>query len=147
MFEACSGWIAVAIIGSLTACVAFVVDVGVATVSDWKLGYCTKNPLLSREACCDGKTPLFGVQSELAEQCKHFQVWTNNYVGSFAIYVGMALAFGIISSSATMLTKRSLPAVAPDNSGKTDGSKSPSENVPAGKVMYMAAGSGIPEYV
>ena len=52
IFEACSGWIAAAIIGTLTACVAFVVDVAEATVSDWKLGFCITNPLLNREACC-----------------------------------------------------------------------------------------------
>ncbi|KAF2120980.1 chloride channel-like protein 3 [Lophiotrema nucula] len=145
MFEACSGWIAVIIIGSLTACVAFVVDVAEATVSDWKLGYCTKNPLLSREACCEDKTPLLGARSELADKCEHFQIWTESYAGSFAIYVGMALAFGVISSSATMLTKRTLPAVAPESNGKTNGADSSSDQAPVGKAMYMAAGSGIPE--
>ncbi|KAF1968383.1 Clc chloride channel [Bimuria novae-zelandiae CBS 107.79] len=38
LFEASSGWIAVMFIGAITACVAFVVDVAVATVSDWKSG-------------------------------------------------------------------------------------------------------------
>lgn len=32
-----SGWIAAALIGSITACVAFLVDIAEATVSDWKL--------------------------------------------------------------------------------------------------------------
>ncbi|KAF2869831.1 chloride channel-like protein 3 [Massariosphaeria phaeospora] len=145
MFEACSGWIAVILIGALTACVAFVVDVSEATVSDWKLGYCTRNPLLSREACCGDKTPLFSSRSELADQCDHFKIWTDSYAGSFAIYVGLALVFGVISSSATMLTRSSLPAVAPEQSSKANGSNTPSQPLPAGKVMYMAAGSGIPE--
>jgi chloride channel 3/4/5 len=146
-FEACSGWIAVAVIGTLTACVAFVVDVAVATTSDWKLGYCSKNPFLSREACCEDKTPLFGTAAQMAGTCEHFKVWTTSYVGSFAIYVAMALAFGVISASATMLTKRSLPAVAPESSPKSNGSPDEEEDtpLPAGKVMYMAAGSGIPE--
>lgn len=144
MFEACSGWIAVVIVGALTACVAFVVDVAVATVSDWKLGYCTKNPLLSREACCEDRTPLLATRSELADQCKDFHLWTNNYAGSFAIYVSMALAFGIISSSATLLTSGSLPAASFEPSPKDDSSRT-SKPAAAGKKMYMAAGSGIPE--
>ncbi|KAF2496007.1 chloride channel-like protein 3 [Lophium mytilinum] len=143
LFEASSGWIAVMIIGTLTACVAFVVDVAEATVSDWKLGYCTRNPLLNREACCEDKTPLLGIQSEIGDQCKHFQLWSENYWASFAIYVAWALLFGLISSSATMLTKSSLPAVAPGKAGKPHDTKSKSQ--PAGKSMYMAAGSGIPE--
>ncbi|KAF2731174.1 chloride channel-like protein 3 [Polyplosphaeria fusca] len=145
MFEACSGWIAVAIIGTLTACVAFVVDVATATVSDWKLGYCQRNPLLTREGCCRDTTPLLGSRSGLADDCKHFRVWTDDYAGSFAIYVAMALAFGIVSSSATMLTKRSLPAVTSENDAKTNGVGSSGHSPAAGKVMYMAAGSGIPE--
>ncbi|OCK80268.1 chloride channel-like protein 3 [Lepidopterella palustris CBS 459.81] len=140
MFESCSGWIAVAVIGTLTACVAFIVDVAEATVSDWKFGFCTKNPLLNRESCCSDKTPLLGIQSEIADQCRDFTVWSNNYWGSFAIHVAWALLFGIISSSVTMLTKSSLPAVA---SGKGDRIRK--EDAPSGKSMYMAAGSGIPE--
>jgi chloride channel 3/4/5 len=32
-----SGWIAAALIGSITACVAFLVDIAEAILSDWKL--------------------------------------------------------------------------------------------------------------
>ncbi|KAH7114331.1 chloride channel-like protein 3 [Dendryphion nanum] len=139
-FEACSGWIAVFIIGTLTACVAFVVDVAVATASDWKLGYCTTNPLLSREACCRDRAPLVGMFAEKGEKCQNFRAWSESYGASFAIYVGIALVFGVVSSSATMLTRSTLPAVAPEKSDKNGGGE-----VPAGKLMYMAAGSGIPE--
>jgi chloride channel 3/4/5 len=145
MFEASSGWIAVVIIGTVTAFVAFVVDVGVATISDWKLGYCTKNPLLSRESCCSRKTPLLLPQSSMERDCKDFQIWTENYAESFAIYVGMALVFGVISSSATMLTKSSLPAVESEPTGKGNGADGSVPQPAAGKVMYLAAGSGIPE--
>ncbi|EKG19232.1 Chloride channel voltage gated [Macrophomina phaseolina MS6] len=142
-FDSCSGWIAVAIIGSITACVAFVVDVAEATVSDWKLGYCTTNPFLSQEACCAGKTPLLP-SSDLAEQCDTFRAWSDKYWASFALYVAWALAFGIVSSGATMLTKRALPTVTARNGDKLDNDTS-SHPVASGKVMYMAAGSGIPE--
>ncbi|KAF2189649.1 Clc chloride channel [Zopfia rhizophila CBS 207.26] len=130
-FEACSGWIAAILIGTLTACLAFVVDVAEATVSDWKLGCCTRNPFLSLEACSD--------------KCEHFRIWTYSYTGSFAIYVITALAFGVISSSATILIKHPLPAVAPEKVDEANGIDSPNQPLPTGKVMYIAAGSGIPE--
>lgn len=119
------------------------VDVAEATVSDWKTGYCARNPLLSREGCCEGKTPL-GTRAEPAVDCKDFKEWSGQYAASFAIYVGFALAFGIISSSATMLTKRSLPSAAP-GTGDKDQSTDALKPSGGGKSMYMAAGSGIPE--
>ncbi|KAF1951465.1 chloride channel-like protein 3 [Byssothecium circinans] len=148
LFDSCSGWIAVVAIGALTACVAFVVDVAVATVSDWKLGYCVSNPLLSREACCSDRTSLLLLSKEItppAEQCQDFHVWTTNYAGSFAIYVSMALAFGIISSSATMLTKSTLPSTSSDTLPKVSATGQEETTFHPGKTMYMASGSGIPE--
>ncbi|KAK4988984.1 hypothetical protein LTR50_003580 [Elasticomyces elasticus] len=144
LFDSASGWIAAALIGTLTACVAFLVDVAEATVSDWKLGYCTRNPFLNREACCEDKTPLLGIASEVGDRCAHFKVWSDGFAPSFAIYVAFALAFGVISSTATMFTKRSLPAASPGTEDKQQYG-SPPEPVVGGKSMYMAAGSGIPE--
>nr|POE47862.1 isoform 4 of h(+)/cl(-) exchange transporter 3 [Quercus suber] len=147
LLDEASGWLAVAIIGTLTACVAFLVDVAEATVSDWKLGYCARNPLLTREACCLDKTPL-SVQLNATEQtgpeCGGFREWSEDYASRFAIYVAFALAFGIISGSVTMLTKRSLPAVTAETSDRTQQGDAP-KPVASGKSMYMAAGSGIPE--
>lgn len=144
-----SGWIAAALIGSLTACVAYLVDVAQATVSDWKLGYCKRNPLLNFDACCEtGFPPSAGniTLSAAFEEptCEGFKHWSSSYTPSFAIYVAFALAFGIISSSATMLTKRSLPAASP-GTGDKDQYHGPPAPVTTGKTMYMAAGSGIPE--
>ncbi|KAK0355604.1 hypothetical protein LTR59_008246 [Friedmanniomyces endolithicus] len=115
-----------------------------ATISDYKLGYCTKNPLLNREACCEGKTPLLGATSELGADCKAFHEWSNSFAPSFAIYVAFAMLFGIIASSATMMTKRSLPAASPGTGDKNQFG-GPPQPVASGKSMYMAAGSGIPE--
>lgn len=142
-YDQATGWIAAALIGALTACVAFLVDIAVATVSDWKLGYCAKNPLMTREACCFDRTPLSQTSNE--GSCAEFVEWSPNYWSSFGIYVGFALAFGIISSSVTMLTKRNLPAVTREPTVEETPSSGPSENPTAGKSMYMAAGSGIPE--
>lgn len=149
LFDSASGWIAAALIGTLTACVAFVVDVAEATVSDWKLGYCTRNPFLSRDACCEGKTPLllpYGLNgtADAGVDCKGFHEWSSDYAPSMAIYVGSALVFGIISSSATMLTRHSLPS-ASTGTGDKNQYGGPPQPVASGKSMYMAAGSGIPE--
>ena len=142
-FDACEGWIASALIGVLTACVTFLVDIAVATVSDWKLGYCKENVFASRENCCTDRSP-FNVLGELGENCREWHSWTSNFWGAFGIYAGFALVFGVISSSVTMLTKKSLPAAAPGKGDKYHDTKSGEQGV-VGKSMYMAAGSGIPE--
>lgn len=115
-------------------------DVAEATVSDWKIGYCSSNVFSNRESCCTSRGPL-GTLEELGENCKAWHTWRDDYAGAFAIYVGFALAFGIISSSVTMLTKSSLPSVTVGQESAPKGENQPSE----GKKMYMAAGSGIPE--
>jgi chloride channel 3/4/5 len=55
------------------------------------------------------------------------------------VYVAFALAFGLVSAGVTMLTKTALPSAT--TSEDEDGEKAAT----AGKTMYMAAGSGIPE--
>lgn len=148
LLDKASGWIAAALIGTLTAGVAFLVDIAQATVSDWKLGYCSSNPLLSRQSCCKGRTPLMtaaDLGSELGEVCDGFRLWSGTYTSSFAIYVAFALLFGVVASGVTMLTKTALPTSAQAPSGKSTPNGSTPMAGGAGKVMYMAAGSGIPE--
>ncbi|KAF2428598.1 hypothetical protein EJ08DRAFT_592086 [Tothia fuscella] len=123
--------------GTCTAIVAWIVDVAEATVSDWKLGYCQSNLFVSRDNCCR-RAP------EGANCDDYFLAYTENYWKTFAIYVAFALAFGIISCSATMMTKSSLPAVSPGQGDKSMDSNA-AEPRAGGKTMYMAAGSGIPE--
>jgi chloride channel 3/4/5 len=123
--------------------VAFCVDVAVATVSDWKMGYCKANVFANRESCCTNNSPLASV-ANLGEDCEDWHFWTSSYMGSFAIYVGLALVFGVVSSSLTMLTKTSLPATAPGLGDKQPEANGKDQAL-AGKSMYMAAGSGIPE--
>lgn len=157
------GWVAAALIGTLTACVAFIVDMGVAIVSDLKTGYCTSNPILSKEMCCTPKAPLhLGNQdllqfAETGETCEAWRYWSKSYLPSFAIYVAWALLFGIVSGAVTMTTKSNLPAASPGRGDqftadrKQDGHTSEQQQetihqpLAAGKSMYMAAGSGIPE--
>jgi chloride channel 3/4/5 len=126
LWDASQGWVAAFLIGLLTASIASFVDVSVEVLADLKDGYCTDNIFRSRRACC---------ASEI--NCQNWKPWTESYVCAYAIYVSLALAFGIIAGSATATTKMNLTAVALEKEG--------SSASPQGKIMYMAAGSGIPE--
>ena len=128
---------------------AFCVDVAEATVSDWKSGYCRISVFSNREICCTDKSPLLwsftrgnksrALDVDLGEDCTDWVFWSSTYSGQYGIYVGWALLFGVISSGVTMLTRSNLPAAAP---GKGNKLGSPGM---AGKSIYLAAGSGIPE--
>ncbi|KAF4497643.1 CLC chloride channel [Fusarium agapanthi] len=126
LWDASQGWVAAFLIGLFTASIAAFVDVSVEVLADLKDGYCTDNIFLSHRACCATETT-----------CQNWKSWTESYVSAYAIYVGLALAFGIIAGSVTATTKTNLTAVAPE--------KERSSASAGGKVMYMAAGSGIPE--
>ncbi|KAF5594765.1 CLC chloride channel [Fusarium pseudocircinatum] len=125
LWDASQGWIAAFLIGLLTASIAAFVDVSVEVIADLKDGYCTNNIFLSRRACC------------AETNCQNWKPWTESYVFAYTIYVGLALVFGIIAGGVTATTKMNLTAVAPGKEGQSAST--------GGKVMYMAAGSGIPE--
>lgn len=144
-FDDCSGWIAAALIGILTACVAFLVDVAEASVSDWKLGYCKTNVFWNREICCTDRHPLGIRKANLGEGCDSWHMWSDNYYKAFAVFVGFALLFGVLSSSITMWTKSTLPAAAPGHGDKHQKPGIETEQAVTGKSIYLAAGSGIPE--
>ncbi|KAJ9607957.1 hypothetical protein H2200_008036 [Cladophialophora chaetospira] len=150
-FDSCQGWIAAALIGTLTACVAFLVDVAVATVSDWKTGYCKNRPFASKDICCTSRSPLVPL-ADTGETCSEWRYWTESYWYGFGIYIGFALLFGVISGTVTLTTKRALPATAPGAGDRDPLRKSSKQEngdtlkpMAAGKSIYMAAGSGIPE--
>ena len=88
-------------IGILTAIVAFLVDVATATISDYKLGFCSSNPLRNRETCCTDKSPFINITEKVREDCSAWISWSNNYWASFAYYVGFAVLFGIFAGSVT----------------------------------------------
>ncbi|KAJ4132160.1 hypothetical protein NW765_013973 [Fusarium oxysporum] len=132
LWDTSQGWVAAFLIGLLTASIAAFVDVSVEVVADLKDGYCTNNIFLSRRVCCASET-----------NCRNWKLWTESYVYAYAIYVGLALAFGIIAGSVTMTTKSNLTAFAPEK--ELSATIEDQVQSPGGKVMYMAAGSGIPE--
>lgn len=137
-WDAAQGWVAAFIIGVLTACVAFLVDVSVASVADWKEGRCVGGAgwWLDRERCGAGK----------------WRPWSTEWGTAYGIYVCVALVYGLLAGGVTMLTKATLPAAESGHAGGgSTGRGSPSltkvqfTETTTGKSMYMAAGSGIPE--
>ncbi|KAH6656021.1 voltage gated chloride channel, partial [Truncatella angustata] len=148
-WEGAQGWVAAGVIGVLTALVAAGVDVAVALAADWKEGYCAWNPLLERGRCC-GREVRRPDGDGGGQACEDWRSWGGaDWARGYAVYVAFALLFGLVAGNVTMLTRAKLPAVEqeeeidgeadetePRNRGKSDG---------GGKMMYMAAGSGIPE--
>lgn len=137
-WDAAQGWAAAFIIGVSTAVVAFLVDVSVASVADWKEGRCAGAGggwWLNRERCGGDA----------------WRPWSAFWGGAYGIYVCVALVYGLIAGGVTMLTKTTLPAAdsVDDEAEETAASPSPSKvhftETAAGKTMFMAAGSGIPE--
>lgn len=182
-WDAASGWAAVALMGALTACVAFLVDVSVVTVSGWKTGYCSTAWWKAKATCCANTSSISGgvttrairsIGNSVGNACEDWIPWSDGYFRSYAVYVLIALVFGLISGSVTLLTKSSLPTASSEtyntNSvsshynetesslegwrGHTSEARETAHTLPVqkggkasneGKVIYMAAGSGIPE--
>lgn len=140
-WQLAQSWVAAFIIGVLTALVAFLVDVSVETVSDWKSGRCSSGFFQSKRACCaldDG-------------ECRLWKPWAAGFSSAYFLYVVLALVFGIVASSLTMTTKHDLTVRRLDVPELDDRSKD--QPLPNGdghekvvvKTLYMASGSGIPE--
>ncbi|KJK67137.1 Voltage gated chloride channel [Aspergillus parasiticus SU-1] len=130
------GWVAAFAVGILTASVAFAVDVSVETVADWKEGYCARSIWLNRRACCS--------VAEFDGSCSQWTPWAQGFSSRYAIYVGFALLFGLISVGLTMTTKATMPAADASN-GIGQGQPQKGDKVATGKILYLASGSGIPE--
>lgn len=128
-------------IGVFTAVVAYLVDVAVVTVADYKSGYCTTNIFRNRAVCCAKAVSTTVLSEGLSPECSVWHEWSKKYISSFAAYVAFAVLFGIIAGSVTMTTKANLPAVSADD----DDENLKKKDAVVGKAMYMAAGSGIPE--
>ncbi|KAK3314312.1 chloride channel [Apodospora peruviana] len=141
-YEDYQGWIAAALVGILTAFVAFFVDYAESSFGDLKFGFCKRNPIFGREACCFPR-----------EECGDWRQWSEGFAPSFAIYAGVAWALALGAGLVTKLTRTEIPAFASHNEGAHDhhgaadqllGHHSHGHHAP-NKIIYMAAGSGIPE--
>ncbi|OAA62183.1 Chloride channel, core [Cordyceps fumosorosea ARSEF 2679] len=146
---AAQGWLAACLVGGLTALVAFIVDVGVETLSDWKTGRCTATGgfWLSRRACCvlDDDDDGGGGGGGGGGACRHWRPWADSFSGAYLIYVATAVAFGVVASALSMTTRHELVVDAPDAEQGDRIAPEEQKRTVVVKTMYMATGSGIPE--
>ncbi len=132
-YEDYQGWIVAGLVGILTAFVAFFVDYAESSFGDLKFGYCKRNVLYGREACCFPK-----------ETCPSWSPWSDSYTTSFIIYTAVAWVLAMGAGSVTKLTRTEIPAFASHEEHDTPADHSVNHHGP-NKIIYMSAGSGIPE--
>lgn len=164
-FDGAQGWILVAIIGCITACIAYFVDVTEASIFDIKDGYCSQGWYFSKRKCCFAE-----------EQCASWTSWGDVLPLShfdkqwvdFAAYVFFVALFAVASCGLTLTTKTVIPSAfslstLDENLGadcqKHDGGDaddtptgrlSPTQTLgdaqkPSTMIYYPAAGSGVAE--
>jgi chloride channel 3/4/5 len=162
-FDGAQGWILVAIIGIITAIVAYIVNVTENVLFDWKQGYCTSSWYMSRKKCCNG-----------ASICDEWLHWSRvirtdrlDSTGTqFAAYVIGVIALAMASCALTLATKTVIPSAisistldenlgadvlhsdGEDERGKrtlSPGTAFPESKERPPMVYYSAAGSGVAE--
>ncbi|KAL8872983.1 MAG: hypothetical protein Q9174_001486 [Haloplaca sp. 1 TL-2023] len=163
-FDGAQGWVLVAIIGFITACIAYSVTVTESSIFDLKEGYCTGHWRLDKKACCYGE-----------EDCSAWRTWGErmNFTGSeqkwanFVVYVISVIVFAVAACLLTLLTRTEIPSnysltTLDENLGadlkprgdkydpaqeENTGDTAMDDNAPAAPstVYYPAAGSGVAE--
>jgi len=161
--DGAQGWLLVAIIGCITACIAYFVNVTETSIFDIKEGYCTEGWYFSRRKCCYGE-----------EDCDVWRTWGQRFglIGvdqewvDFIAFVFFVVIFAVVSCFLTLLTRTEIPsafmlATLDENLGadkrrnqpdraddKGDSSPTEPRTVKAESgslVYYPAAGSGVAE--
>ncbi|OZJ04144.1 hypothetical protein BZG36_02843 [Bifiguratus adelaidae] len=137
LWDASQAWILVFIIGVITACIAAAVNIVQEWASDLKEGYCRTSWQWNRQFCCWARAEH--------EPCPEWVPWSETakptlaeaseeYFFGLLMYLGWGLLFAVIAAllvkySAEVFTIRStVPNIRNEK-----------------KILYFAAGSGIPE--
>ncbi|KAI9826326.1 MAG: hypothetical protein M1832_000243 [Thelocarpon impressellum] len=107
-FDSAQGWIVVAIIGCITAIIAYFVDVTESAIFDFKGGYCGQGWFYSHRKCCLD-----------AEVCGAWKPWSSlvrvpgvedDWV-DFGVYVAAILLLATSSAFLTMMSKTVVPSL------------------------------------
>lgn len=154
LLDSAQGWVLVAVIGCITAAIAYFVDVADRSIFDLKEGFCATTWMASRKTCCTGE-----------DACAAWRTWSqllgisgmDNESVDFAFYVIWAVLLASGACALTLVTKTVVPSTISlstldENLGadKGVGTASPSgyyttlRSRPA-TVYYSAAGSGVAE--
>ncbi|KAJ5132016.1 hypothetical protein N7448_006174 [Penicillium atrosanguineum] len=165
-FDGAQGWVLVALIGCITAAIAYFVDVTEDAIFDMKIGFCSTHYFAGREKCCDGlhSCPEYLSWAQIFSSKASDNQWLN-----YAMFIFWVVALAMISCALTLLTKTVVPSsisltTLDENLGAdrnkhnagTPGFGSPSSvtsphgafpNTPPRPAMvyYSAAGSGVAE--
>ena len=106
-FDGAQGWILVAIIGCITACVAFFVNISETSLFDYKEGYCKEGWYFSKRKCCYGQN-----------HCPSWESWGER-IGitgierkwvDFVAYVFFVIVFSVGACFLTLLTRTEIPS-------------------------------------
>ncbi|CAZ85392.1 unnamed protein product [Tuber melanosporum] len=152
-FDGAQGWVLVAIIGFVTASIAFFIDVTENVLFDYKEGYCTNGWYFSKKKCCLSDTTN--------EFCPMWRSWSQAITKSevsteridYIAYVTLTVILATASSLLTMTTRTVYPGtlriqtVDEDLSQILGGSSGAEAKaaVASPTVYYSAAGSGVAE--
>ena len=154
-FDGAQGWILVAIIGAVTACLAYFVNVTETSVFHFKEGYCTVGWYFGKKKCCYGE-----------ERCPAWRSWAQvlSFTGmeakwlDFIAYVVFVILFAVAACLLTLMTRTEMSSTfkisTMDENLGADDRRKPEKDVmgapqPPPKhqkiVYYPAAGSGVAE--
>lgn len=160
------GWIIVTIVGFLTAIVAFLVVRSEQWLFDLKEGYCRDNWWKAKRYCCPPVDESVVMLPDTFNEgsCSAWKPWSEtfhlkpedalatvvNYLSYTTVALGLALVSCLLTiyltNSTTFATRKESGVLSPDYHDPSDGPKHEgTEGEPKRKVMYYAAGSGIPE--
>ncbi|KAJ3575087.1 hypothetical protein NP233_g1329 [Leucocoprinus birnbaumii] len=156
------GWFIVTVVGFLTACVAFLVVRSEQWLFDLKEGYCGSGWYKSKRICC----PSSGSNSarspspvRIVEVCSDWRSWSEalgqtGTKGEMVDYLswnvialvlaGTACALTLLFTKSTTFTTRKESGVLKPEFANPQTPADPSL-APKRKIMYYAAGSGVPE--
>ena len=159
LFDSSQGWILVAVIGCITAFIAYFVDVTEAAIFDYKEGICTTAWYRTRAKCCHG-----------SHHCANWRTWSqlllpsgvDNVWLNFATFVGGCVVLSMASCFLTLQSKTVVPSntslltldedlsavrLLANDKDPNDGStpKTPAEHSGLPMTYYSASGSGVAE--
>ncbi|KAL1945794.1 hypothetical protein VTO73DRAFT_1796 [Trametes versicolor] len=167
------GWITVTLVGFFTAIIAFMIVRGEQWLFDIKEGYCTRGLWKAKRFCCPIKDdnvfapriPSFMPMSP-EESCVEWRTWGEYFASmqgvpleqetvEYVVYTVVAILLAVISAVLTLRLTASTSFVTRKDSGVLSSTFASGNDdqkltdLPAGaaprKVLYYAAGSGIPE--
>ncbi|KAG5639396.1 hypothetical protein H0H81_002928 [Sphagnurus paluster] len=155
------GWFVVTIVGFLTAIVAFLVVRSELWLFDTKEGYCRDAWWKAKRFCCPAldEIVISPRGHPTAEHCPEWKTWAEvfykDHVGvgamfaEYTFYALIALSLALVSSLLTIYLTNSTTFTTRKESGvlaaDITSSDKHSVTVSKRKVMFYAAGSGIPE--